>query len=79
MVGYYFWLSAAAEFQYTPTCDDYNFATADRTGSKQEVELAIIIIKRTVKVAIDGGLFSLRSGYAKWVLISTQSTIVRVL
>ena len=67
-------LSAAAEFQYTPTCDDYKFLTADRTGSKQEVELAIIIIKMTVKVAINGGLFSLRSGYAKWVLISTQST-----
>ena len=54
--------------------NDYNFATANRIGSKQEVELAIIIIKRTEKVAIDGGLFSLRSGYAKWELISTQST-----
>ena len=72
VVGYYFLLSVAAEFQYTPTRDQYNFATAQGTGCKTEVGIAIMIIKRTVKELIDLGLFSLRSGCAKYILISTQ-------
>jgi hypothetical protein len=64
--------SVAAEFQYTPTRDQYNFATAQGTGCKTEVGIAIMIIKRTVKELIDLGLFSLRSGCAKYILISTQ-------
>jgi hypothetical protein len=38
------------------------------------LELAKIIIKRIVKEAIDLELFSLRSGYAKGVLIGTNHT-----
>ena len=68
----------AAEFQYTPTCDRYNFATTERTGCKTEVEIAIMIIKRTVKEVIDLGLFSLRSGYVSYILINMQNTISRV-
>ena len=74
VVGYYFLLSAAAEFQYTPICNRYNFTTTRGTECRTMLELAKIIIKRIVKEAIDLELFSLRSGYAKRVLISTKST-----
>ena len=73
-VGYYFLLSAAAEFQYIPICNRYNFATTQGTECCTMLELAKIIIKRIVKEAIDLELFSLRSGYAKGVLIGTNHT-----
>jgi hypothetical protein len=73
-VGYYFLLSAAAEFQFTPICNRYNFATTQGTECRTMRELATIIIKRIVKEAIDLELFSLRSGYAKRVLIGTYRT-----
>ena len=53
MVGYYFLLSAAAEFQYIPTCDQYNFTTTGDHEGRTMLELAIMIIKRMVKEAID--------------------------
>ena len=74
VVGYYFLLSAAAEFQYTPICSWYNFATTRGTECRTMLELDKIIIKTIVKKSIDLELFSLRSGYAKRVLIGTNRT-----